>query len=100
RRGKQFNSMIQAERDALTGLRREDVLISAEDMERLELAEGTWVSLASEHGAMRARVVAGPILPGNLQVHWPEGNVLLPHGRREPLSGIPDYNVLVRVDRA
>ena len=40
RRGKQFNSMIQGHRDPLTGARREDVLISAEDAEALDLAEG------------------------------------------------------------
>ena len=31
RRGKQFNSMIQHDKDPLTGARREDVLMSAED---------------------------------------------------------------------
>ena len=40
RRGKQFNSMIQRDVDPLTGARRDDVLISAEDLDRLQLAEG------------------------------------------------------------
>ena len=35
-----------------------------------------------------------------LQVHWPEGNVLLAGGpsHREPQSRIPDYNTVVRLD--
>ena len=37
-----------------------------------------------------------------LQVHWPEGNVLIAGGpdRREPLSKVPDYNAVVTVERA
>ena len=37
--------------------------------------------------------------PGNLDVHWPEGNVLLSAARRDARSGEPDYNVEVRVER-
>jgi hypothetical protein len=34
-----------------------------------------------------------------LQVHWPEGNVLVPAGpqHREPGSGVPDYNAIVTI---
>jgi hypothetical protein len=36
------------------------------------------------------------VVPGTLQVYWPEGNVLI--GRRlDPASGEPDYNAVVRV---
>ena len=38
------------------------------------------------------------ILPGNLQVHWPEGNVLIRHGVVEPKGGVPDYNAWVRIE--
>ena len=37
-----------------------------------------------------------PIAPGNLQVHWPEGNVLIGE-RRSPEAEIPDYNARVEV---
>jgi hypothetical protein len=37
-----------------------------------------------------------PIRPRNLQIHWPEGNVLIPHGPCDE-SGVPDYNALVEV---
>src|SRR5262249_18319817 len=40
RRGKQFNSMVQRDVDPLTGARRDDVLISAADLARLNLREG------------------------------------------------------------
>ena len=41
----------------------------------------------------RAKLVA--IRPRNLQVHWPEGSVLLRRGVCDPDCGIPDYNAVV-----
>ena len=38
--------------------------------------------------------------PGNVQVFFPEGNVLLRAGRRDPASGVPDYNAVVTVEPA
>ena len=40
RRGKQFNSMVQRDVDPLTGARRDDVLISAEDLRRWSSTNG------------------------------------------------------------
>lgn len=28
---------------------------------------------------------------------WPEANVLIAAGRRDPVSGVPDYNAVVEV---
>ncbi|HTV02195.1 MAG TPA: molybdopterin-dependent oxidoreductase [Luteitalea sp.] len=95
RRGKQFNSMIQRETDPLNGARRDDVLISAIDVERLGLREGQVVELCAESGVMAGRVRTAPIVPGNLAVHWPEGNVLLAGGLVDPASKEPDYNAMV-----
>jgi molybdopterin-dependent oxidoreductase alpha subunit len=100
RRGKQFNSMVQAERDALTGAIREAVLINRVDAERLGLGPGDAVLLRNEHGELRGRVQLAPIAPGNLQVHWPEGTVLIAGDARSPEAGIPDYNARVTVERA
>ena len=97
RRGKQFNSMVWHDRDPLTGAARDDVLMSAEDAAALGLAPGTRVRLRSTAGAMAARVRIAPIRPRNLQVHWPEGNELLTHGRYDPRCGEPDFNALVEV---
>lgn len=100
RRGKQFNSMIHEEKDALTGAVREAVLMSEEDARGLGLANGDPVVLRSEAGEFRGRVHIAPIKPRTLQVHWPEGNVLIDRRRRSAVADIPDYNALVRVERA
>jgi anaerobic selenocysteine-containing dehydrogenase len=97
RRGKQFNSMVQDERDALTGARREDVLIAAEDLGRLGLAEGDEVVVENENGVFHGRARAAALRPGNIQMHWPEANVLIASGVLDPLGLVPDYNAIVRV---
>ncbi|HVR28318.1 MAG TPA: FdhF/YdeP family oxidoreductase [Thermoanaerobaculia bacterium] len=100
RRGKQFNSMVQASQDDLTGSAREDVLMAAEDAERRGLGAGSWVRLSSPAGVLRGRVRIAPIKPGNVEVHWPEGGVLLDAHRIDPQSMEPDYNARVRVELA
>ena len=37
------------------------------------------------------------MLPGNVEVHWPEGNVLLSASVRDPDSLEPDYNAIVTI---
>jgi anaerobic selenocysteine-containing dehydrogenase len=99
RRGKQFNSMVQERKDAITGAVREAVLMSGVDAQRLGLNEGDAVLLKNELGEFRGRVYIAPIKPGNLQVHWPEGNVLLDKNKRSPEVDIPDYNAMVRLEK-
>ena len=91
RRGKQFNSMIHERRDALTGAVREAVLMNAADASREGLEDGDPVVLTSASGELRGRVLRAPVAPGNLQVHWPEGEVLFDRARRSPQAGIPNY---------
>jgi molybdopterin-dependent oxidoreductase alpha subunit len=98
RRGKQFNSMVQREIDPLTGSARHDILISAEDLAGLRMRSGSWVTLRSERGSFTGRLVAASIKPGNLAVHWPEGNVLIPGDRLDPDSMEPDYNTIVVIE--
>jgi molybdopterin-dependent oxidoreductase alpha subunit len=97
RRGKQFNSMVQSEYDPLTGSRRDDVFISPEDAKGLGLREGDPLVLKNALGEFHGRVKIVPIRPGNLQVHWPEGNHLIRRGLCDPVCGIPDYNAVVEV---
>ncbi|MEU7852265.1 FdhF/YdeP family oxidoreductase [Nonomuraea sp. NPDC049141] len=97
RRGKQFNSMVYEKRDSLTGATREAVLMNPLDADRLGLKDGDPVRLRSETGELTGRVVHAPVAPGNLQVHWPEGEVLIDRHKRSPQAGIPDYNAVVRV---
>jgi anaerobic selenocysteine-containing dehydrogenase len=99
RRGKQFNSMVHERRDALNGAGRDAVLMSASDADRLALRDGDKVVLTSADGTMGGQVLRAPLAPGNLQVHWPEGEVLLNRKRRSPEARIPDYNAVVRVSR-
>ena len=66
---------------------------------RVELS-GDAIRLANGRATFDGRARVAPIRPGNLQVHWPEGNVLLPTGpdHREPGSQVPDYNVLASIE--
>lgn len=101
RRGKQFNTMVHANRDAITGAGRDAVLMHAADAAELGLGNGEAVIVRNEIGTFRGRVLLAPVKRRNLQVHWPEGNVLLAQGRRHrsPASDVPDYNAFVRVER-
>ena len=95
RRGKQFNSMIQREIDPLTGAPRDAIFISETDLRRQGLAAGARVTLRSASGAFTGRLFPAPMTPGNLEVHWPEGNVLLSPDAIDPESMEPDYNARV-----
>ncbi len=99
RRGKQFNTLIYAEIDPLTGAPRDAIFMNAEDARSLGLVKGERISLVNRTGRYRGVVFPVPLAAGNLQVHWPEGNVLLPKGVVDPTAGVPDYNAEVRVER-
>ena len=96
RRGKQFNSIINAEVDPITGAGRHHVLMAAEDAERLGLKDGDEIVLRNQMGEFRGYAKIDRIKPGTLQAHWPEINVLIPAGRLDA-SGVPDYNATVEV---
>lgn len=98
RRGKQFNSMVQERKDAITGAVREAVLMNAADAAKLGLKDGDQIILKNDLGELRGQVYFALIQPGNLQVHWPEGNVLLDKSKRS-LEGVPDYNAVVRLEK-
>ncbi len=98
RRGKQFNSMVQERKDAITGAMREAVLMNAADAAMLGLKDCDRVILKNDLGELLCQVYIAPIQSGNLQVHWPEGNVLLDKSKRS-LEGVPDYNAIVRLEK-
>jgi molybdopterin-dependent oxidoreductase alpha subunit len=101
RRGKQFNSMVWRDRDPLTGAARDALFVSAEDARDLGVAEGDPVVVRAENGAsLRARAHLAPIRAGNVQMFWPEANALIAAGRRDAVSGVPDYNAIVEIGRA
>jgi anaerobic selenocysteine-containing dehydrogenase len=73
--------------------------MNRDDADRLGLRDADRVVLRSQAGEFRGRVRIAPMKPGNLEVHWPEGNVLMDRRRRSPEAGIPDYNAIVRLER-
>src|SRR5262249_25671531 len=92
RRGKQFNSMVQREVDPLTGARRNSILMSNADIRAFGLRDGAAVRLRSDTGGVfEGFVQTAKIRQGNLEVHWPEGNVLLSGTAIDPDSMEPDY---------
>jgi len=100
RRGKQFNSMVQAHRDGLTGADRDAVFLAGDDAARLGIGDGGAVVVRSDHGELGGRAFVAPVRPGTVQVHWPEGNVLIAAGVRSPGSAMPAYEALVDVRAA
>jgi molybdopterin-dependent oxidoreductase alpha subunit len=100
RRGKQFNSMTFGVTDRLMGTKRRDMIfISPEDAERLALEDGTKIMVRSDIGEMKGIVQLAPVKSGTLQAYWPEANVLISR-RTDPVSGEPDYNAEVWIEKA
>jgi len=99
RRGKQFNSLIYAEIDPLNNSPRDAVLMNPDDAASLHLVHGDRLWLQNQIGDYEARVFLAPLAPGNLQIHWPEGNVIIRRGIVEPNSHVPDYNAHVTVKK-
>ena len=98
RRGKQFNSLVYAQVDPLNGAPRDAVLMNPEDAAFLGVEQGGHITLVNGHGRLEGRVFLAPIARGNLQVHWPEGNVIIRRGVTDPDGGVPDYNARVSVE--
>jgi anaerobic selenocysteine-containing dehydrogenase len=99
RRGKQFNSLIYADVDPLNGAERDAVLMNTADAAALHLVHGDRIALVNPVGRYEGRVFLAPLAPGNLQIHWPEGNVIIRRGVVDPAGGVPDYNARVMVER-
>ncbi len=100
RRGKQFNTMVHEKKDAITGAVRDAIMMNAADAAALGIRDGDAVMLRSDIGTYAGRVKIVEIARRNLQVMWPEGNVLLHRQKRSPESGVPDFNAYVTVERA
>jgi molybdopterin-dependent oxidoreductase alpha subunit len=99
RRGKQFNSMIYSEHDPFNDADRYDVLMNAEDAKNLSIKERESVVVYNQHGVFTGNARFVDIARGNLELHFPEGNFLLPKGVYEKLAKIPSYNVAVKVEK-
>lgn len=100
RRGKQFNSMIYGQTDPMNGADRYDILIHPEDARELDVKEGEAIVAYNRHGTFQGRAKFAETKRGNIQVYWPEGNVLMPEKVYEPHAGIPEYHAGVIVEKA
>jgi molybdopterin-dependent oxidoreductase alpha subunit len=99
RRGKQFNTLIYAEVDPMTGAGRDAVLMNPDDAADRHLKQGDRVALANELGRLECTVRLAPIARGNLQVHWPEGNAIIRRGVLDAHGKVPDYNAVVKLEK-
>ena len=99
RRGKQFNSIVHGRRDPLNGAERESVLINRADARDRGLTDGDPVVLRNSVGEFHGRTRIGPVKPRTLQIHWPEGQVLIDRRARSPQGGVPDFNAPVVLEK-
>jgi molybdopterin-dependent oxidoreductase alpha subunit len=91
----QFNTVVYEEEDVYRGNDRRDVVMMSErDAERLGLREGDAVEVTTEAGRMRVVVAFAELPPGNLAMYYPEANVLVPR-RIDPASGTPAFKSVV-----
>jgi molybdopterin-dependent oxidoreductase alpha subunit len=88
----QFNSIIYEETDSYRyGADRWSVLVSPDDLARLDLAKGDLVDLRSAQGEMLAlKVQPFDLPPGNLMAYYPEANCLTDR-ERDPRSRTPRF---------
>ncbi|MBI3948869.1 MAG: FdhF/YdeP family oxidoreductase [Acidobacteria bacterium] len=98
RRGKQFNSLIYSDTDPLTGAPRDAIFMNPDDAAKLHLANHDRIALVNHCGRLEGRVFLAPIARGNLQVHWPEGNIIIRRGVADAVGGAPDYNAQVGIE--
>lgn len=88
--------MVQAKKDAITGAFRDAVYMNAAAADALEVQAGDRILLKNPLGEFHGRVYFAPLQRGNLQIRWPEGNVLLDKNKRSQ-EGVSDYNALVQM---
>ena len=87
----QFNTVVYEDEDLYRGNERRDVvMMSAADAERLGVARDARVRVENAVGAMEVRVRIAPLPPGNLAMYYPEANVLIPR-TIDPRSGTPAF---------
>lgn len=100
RRGKQFNSMIYHETDPFNNAGRDAILIHPEDARKLHIEDGEAIVAYNKHGTFHGRAKFVNLKPGNIEVHWPEGNVLIAKSVYEEKAGIPEYQAHVMIEKA
>ncbi|MFN8546112.1 MAG: FdhF/YdeP family oxidoreductase [Candidatus Binatia bacterium] len=91
----QFNTVVYEEADVYRGnVRRDVVMMNAEDAGRLGLRANQRVRVENATGTLDAVVRFAPLPPGNLAMYYPEANVLIPRVI-DPASGTPVFKSAV-----
>lgn len=92
----QFNTVVYEDEDIYRGQERRDVvLISIEDMQRLGLRPDQRVTVRGPAGALHHQLVRPfDIRPGNAAMYYPEANVLVPRDV-DPQSKTPAFKSVV-----
>ena len=91
----QFNTVVYEEEDLYRGTTRRDVvMMSQEDADRLELSEGDAVTVSTECGSMDVHAAIVDIRTGNLAMYFPEANVLVPR-QIDNASGTPAFKSVI-----
>ena len=80
--------MVYSETDGFNNAERYDVLLNAEDAKDLSISERELVVVYNQHGVFTGKAKFVDIARGNLEVHFPEGNFLLPKGVYEGIMGV------------
>jgi len=95
----QFNTVVYDEEDLYRGnTRRDVVMMSDDDAQRMGIREGDAVRVSNGTGSMDVRVAIVDIRSGNLAMYYPEANVLVGH-ERDPESLTPAFKaVRVRLE--
>jgi molybdopterin-dependent oxidoreductase alpha subunit len=97
----QFNTVVYEEEDVYRGQdRRNVILMSREDIDRLGLDADQHVTVRSAVGEMRGIIVREyDIRPGNAAMYYPEANVLVPT-TTDPRSKTPAFKcVLISLEQ-
>lgn len=97
----QFNTVVYEEEDLYRGnTRRDVVMMSPADADRLGLNEGDAVRVATDTGELEVVVAIVDIRAGNLAMYYPEANALVPR-RLDRRSGTPAFkSVRARIQRS
>lgn len=87
----QFNTVVYEDEDLYRGnTRRDVVMMSSEDAQRLGVSEGDPVVVETSAGSLNVTAAIAPIRAGNLAMYYPEANVLVPR-RLDPESKTPAF---------
>jgi anaerobic selenocysteine-containing dehydrogenase len=90
---------VYAEIDPINDAPRDAVLMNPDDAVDMHLMNNDRVALVNGVGRYVGRVRLAPMARGNLQIHWPEGNVIIRRGVVDKAGGAPDYNARVTMEK-